>query len=89
MKLKDGNNLYPISTTGLVHYVGNMSQGCVGFDEIVTVREFREYRAKLAEGVVMMRHVEMPLRSRLYRCRSDLEKVHAPSINMFKVLLLI
>ena len=44
----------------LVDYTVNMSQGCNSFDEVAAVREFREYRAELAEKVAMMRHVEMP-----------------------------
>ena len=48
------------SPSGLVGYTVNMSQGCDSFDEAAVVREFREYRAELAEKVVMMRHVEMP-----------------------------
>ena len=51
------NNTIP---SGLVPYTVKVSQGCKGFDEVVAVREFREYRAELAEKVVMMRHVEMP-----------------------------
>jgi len=48
------------SPTGLVPYTVNVSQGCDSFDEVAVAREFREYRAELAQKVVLMRHVEMP-----------------------------
>jgi len=49
---EENNNTSP---TGLVPYTDNVSQGCDSFDEVATVREFIEYRAELAEKVVMMR----------------------------------
>ena len=51
------NNIYP---TGLVPLAINWSQGFDVFDEDKAVIEFREYRAELAEKVIVMRNVEDP-----------------------------